>query len=208
MAPPLPAGNGGARHLACGSSHPLSRTRWGRLVGSRSTPPRRRPAHTRRAVLFATAVRCHPRRVSNPRLHGRRRSVRRSTPRSVARAPCLSRGRTSRAPRVLSPPQRVCPPVACCVGPNPPQAAHGRPCLTLPTGPPAAIRAVAIIGPLPGIVISRGHSGWGWARLARVCGAEAIGSPQATHASTSCPHLSWLNAVRVSVADARVSPTA
>jgi hypothetical protein len=90
-----------------------------------------------------------------PRIHWLRLSVRSSTQRSVARAPWINSLRNYRSPRLLIPNNRVCPPVECYLGTNPSQAANWRPCLNTPTWPTAAISAVAVIGPIPGIVISR-----------------------------------------------------
>jgi len=73
----------------------------------------------------------------------------------VARAPWISSLRTELSPRLLIPNKRVCPPVECCVGTKPHQAANWRPFLHTPPLPTAATRAVAVIGPIPGMVIKR-----------------------------------------------------
>ena len=70
----------------------------------------------------ATAVRFQPRRSSTPRIHGLRRSGFVLAHRSVARAPWLSNVRQELSPRVLSPHNRVCPPVECGWGTQPTHA--------------------------------------------------------------------------------------
>src|SRR5215472_6956158 len=60
---------------------------------------------------------------------------------------------------LLIPNKRVCPPVECCLGTNPNQAANCRPLVKPPTSPTAAINAVAVRGPMPGIVNRRWLSG-------------------------------------------------
>src|SRR5215510_4449349 len=131
------------------------------FVLSLYTPPRLSKAHTIRAFLFATAtaVRFHPRRSSNPRSHWLRLSVFVLAQRSVARAPCISSLRRELSPRLLIPNKRGCPPVAYCLGTHPHHAAHGRPVVKTPTSPTAASRAVAVTGPMPGIVNRRWLSG-------------------------------------------------
>src|SRR5215813_14529857 len=127
------------------------------FVLSPYTPPRLSKAHTIRAFLFATAtaVRFHPRRSSTPRIHRLRLSVFVLAQRRVARAPWSSSLRRYLSPRFLIPNKRVCPPVECCLGTKPHHAAHCRPLVKPPTSPPAAISAVAVIGPTPGIVNRR-----------------------------------------------------
>src|SRR5215470_6148454 len=77
----------------------------------------------------------------------------------VARAPWISSLRTELSPRLLIPNKRVCPPVECCLGTNPHQAANCRPLVKPPTSPTAAINAVAVRGPMPGIGNRRWLSG-------------------------------------------------
>src|SRR5437764_6145494 len=112
-----------------------------------------------RAVLFARAT-------ATTRLGRRRRSpitqgsalvaFERSR---LALAPLISRRRKYRLPRFEMPPRRALPPVECCRGTRPSHAANSR-ALANPLGSTTiAAIAVAMIGPMPGIVAKRWLSG-------------------------------------------------
>ena len=116
-----------------------------------------RRAHTVRAFLcaHATAARLCPRRARRALRQRRRSSSLGSSPRSGARAPGTHHVRRELWPRWLTPRSRGMPPGACSRGTHPSQAAPWRPFLHGGTSPIAARRAVAVTGPLPGMVCKR-----------------------------------------------------
>ena len=70
-------------------------------------------------------------------------------------APCTKSFRRYLFPRLLVPVSFCLPPVECSPGTTPSQAANPRPFLKAAPLPMAAIVAVAVIGPMPGIATSR-----------------------------------------------------
>jgi len=109
-----------------------------------------------RAILFASATAAT--------LIGRRSMMRTSQSRFVpccrayritAIAPATSSHRKYRLPCFEIPPRRSLPPVECCLGTSPIQAAKLRPDENAFQSPTSATRAVATIGPMPGISSSR-----------------------------------------------------
>src|SRR2546425_9630645 len=73
----------------------------------------------------------------------------------TARAPCTKSLRKSEFPRLLIPSSFCLPPVVCSPGTTPSQAANSRPLRKAAPLPIAAMTAVAVIGPMPGIATSR-----------------------------------------------------
>ena len=73
----------------------------------------------------------------------------------TAIAPATSNHRKCRLPCFEILPSRSLPPVECCLGTNPIQAARLRPEENAFQSPTSAIKAVATIGPTPGISCSR-----------------------------------------------------
>src|SRR6266478_6631581 len=73
----------------------------------------------------------------------------------TAIAPVTSSHRKYRLPCLVMPPSRSLPPVVCCFGTNPIQAARLRPDPNAFQSPISATKAVATIGPMPGISSSR-----------------------------------------------------
>jgi hypothetical protein len=102
----------------------------------------------------AAAARFLPRRAMRAFSHRLRSSCFESTPRSVARAPWTNNFRRELSPRVLIPRSRGVPPVECSRGTNPSQAENWRPFVNGVASPIAVIRAVALTGPIPGMVYS------------------------------------------------------
>jgi hypothetical protein len=103
----------------------------------------------------ATAARLLPRRAMSAVSHRLRSSGFESTQRRVARAPCTNSLRREPSPRVLIPRRRGLPPVECSGGANPSQAEHWRPFLDWVASLTAARMALALLGPLPGMVCRR-----------------------------------------------------
>src|SRR3954452_15910951 len=68
----------------------------------------------------------------------------------TAMAPAISNHRRYRLPCLEIPPSRSLPPVECCLGTSPIQAARLRPDENSFQSPTSATRAVATIGPTPG----------------------------------------------------------
>ena len=69
-------------------------------------------------------------------------------------APIISKRRKDRSPIFVVAPSRCLPPVECCRGKRPSQATESRPRRKVSGGGARATKAVAINGPIPGIVIS------------------------------------------------------
>jgi len=61
-------------------------------------------------------------------------------------------------------PNRILPPVVYCRGVNPSQAANWRPFLNCLGSPTLASSAVAVMAPMPGIVINRFAGSLSWTR--------------------------------------------
>src|SRR3954453_2309955 len=112
-----------------------------------------------RAVLFAiaTATTMLGRRRRKPITHG---SALVALERSrLALAPLMSNRRKYWLPRLDIPPRRLLPPVEFCRGTKPSHAANSRP-LRKPLGSATiAAIAVAMMGPMPGIVAKRWLTG-------------------------------------------------
>jgi hypothetical protein len=111
-----------------------------------------------RASLLASATmavfRCA--RVSRLRNHSPRRVLLDASGDIAARAPWISNFRRYLLPRFVMPTsRRIFPPVVISRGTNPSHAARSRPREKLRPSPIAAIKAVAFITPIPGIVASR-----------------------------------------------------
>ncbi len=111
-----------------------------------------------RASLFASATVTSRtgRRASTPRTHRPALLSQRVARQTIEVAPSTSSLRISALPAFVIPPRRVLPPVECCRGTRPSQAAKCRARLKAPMWSPtvAAIRE-AVIGPMPGIVARR-----------------------------------------------------
>src|SRR3981189_900382 len=73
----------------------------------------------------------------------------------TAIAPTISNHRKYRLPCLVMLPSLSLPPVVCCFGTNPIQAARLRPEENVFQSPISATNAVAPIGPMPGISASR-----------------------------------------------------
>ena len=121
-----------------------------------SVLPRTIIAQAMGAILLASATAAT--------LIGRRCMIRASQSRLVpccrayrmtAIAPATSSHRKYRLPCFEIPPSRSLPPVECCLGTSPIQAARLRPDENAFQSPTSATRAVATIGPTPGISSSR-----------------------------------------------------
>src|SRR3954471_5145869 len=116
-------------------------------------------AQAMRAVLFAnaTATTKLGRRRRNPITHG---SALVAFERSrLALAPLISSRRKYWLPRLDMPPSRVLPPVEFCRGTRPSHAANSRPLRNAIGSTTVAAIAVAIIGPIPGMVAKRWLTG-------------------------------------------------
>src|SRR5438477_4550595 len=108
-----------------------------------------------RAVLLAsaTATTSGDRRRRNPITHG---SALVAFERSrLALAPLIISRRKYWLPRLDIPPRRVLPPVEFCRGTRPSHAANSRPLRNAIGSTTVAAIAVAMIGPMPGIVANR-----------------------------------------------------
>src|SRR5215472_353295 len=131
-----------------------------------------------RAVLFAsaTATTRLGRRWRSPITHG---SALVAFERSkLALAPLIRSRRKYWLPRLDIPPRRYLPPVECCRGTRPSQAANSRP-LRKPLGSTTvAAMAVAMIGPMPGTLARR------WLTGLLLCQAMSCFSIAATAASS------------------------
>lgn len=79
-------------------------------------------------------------------------------------APMISNRRGDRPPIFVVAPRRCFPPVECCRGTRPSQAAKSRPRRKVSGGGARATKVVAISGPMPGIVISRRATSFSLAR--------------------------------------------
>ena len=128
----------------------------GSNLGSLNCSPRTIMAQAMRAILLASATAAT--------LIGRRSiicaSQRRRVPccrayRITAMAPVTSSHRKYRFPCFEILPRRSLPPVECCLGTSPIQAARLRPDENSFQSPTSETRAVATIGPTPGICSSR-----------------------------------------------------
>jgi len=102
-------------------------------------------------------------KVFNHRLRG---SVLFSTTLSADLAPWINNILRYVSPRLLIPSNQFLPPLLCCLGVNPNQAAISRPRLNCLPSPTAQRMAVAMTGPMPGIPCKRLAVGsalaWAW----------------------------------------------
>src|SRR5215813_10686192 len=116
-----------------------------------------RKAQTVRAILLA--------RATITSIRGFRASIRASQApdgvpclialRTTELAPMISRRRSVRSPIFDVAPSFCLPPLECCDGVSPTQAAKSRPLLKALVGGANAANAVAVTGPTPGMVVSR-----------------------------------------------------
>ena len=136
-----------------------------RYAAWRYTSPVASKAHSIRACLFAraTAATWVPRRALSCGSQTLRVSFFPSHRRMTAMAPWSKSRRRYGLPRLLTPPSLVLPPVPCCVGTNPSQAAQWRPFLKAPGSWTAATHAVAVSGPTPSTALSRCQTSNCWA---------------------------------------------
>jgi hypothetical protein len=79
----------------------------------------------------------------------------RAARRTAATAPMISNLRMSRRPIFDVRPSRSLPPLECCLGVRPTQAAKSRPFENVSISDAKVVIAAALIGPNPGIVVSR-----------------------------------------------------
>ena len=111
-----------------------------------------------RAILFASATRAN---IAGLRASRSPSHVPGCASRWVWRliitllAPMISSRLRDRSPIFVVAPRRCLPPVECCLGTNPSQAAKSRALRNVSGGGASVARAVAIKGPIPGTVISR-----------------------------------------------------
>jgi hypothetical protein len=128
----------------------------GQHLGSLKRSPRTMMAQAIRAILLASATAA----TLTGRRPLRRTSQSRFVPccrvyRITAMAPATSSHRKCRLPCFDILPSLSLPPVECCRGTNPIQAARLRPDENAVQSPTSATKAVATIGPMPGISSSR-----------------------------------------------------
>ena len=114
-------------------------------------------AQTMRAILLASATATSIRglRASILTSQGSFVSPRLTAELTTAMAPMIKRRLRSRWPIFDILPSLGWPPVVCCHGTRPSRAKKSRPRRKLSIGGPKAWSAIAPIGPIPGIVISR-----------------------------------------------------
>ena len=113
-----------------------------------------------RAILLASAPATSIRGLSASILASQGSFVlpRRTAELTTAMAPMIKRRLKSRWPIFDILPSLGLPPVVCCRGTRPSQAEKSRPRRKLSIGGAKAWSAIALIGPIPGIVISRAAS--------------------------------------------------
>ena len=121
-----------------------------------------------RAILLASATATSIRglRASILASQGSFVPPRRTAELTTAMAPMIKRRLRSRWPIFDILPSLGLPPVVCCRGTRPSQAEKSRPRRKLSIGGAKAWSAIALIGPIPGIVISRAASS-SWRAQAR-----------------------------------------
>jgi len=93
----------------------------------------------------------------------------RAAQRTTELAPMMSRRRSVRSPIFDVAPSLCFPPVECCNGVSPSQAAKSRPRLNVSAGGASAAMAVAITGPTPGMLMRRRATSSSLARRAMRC---------------------------------------
>ena len=98
--------------------------------------------------------------------------------------PRISRRLRERSPILVVAPRRCLPPVECCLGVSPSQAAKSRARRNVSGGGASVASAVAISGPMPGIVISRRAVSSSRARRAISASSVAIRSSRWRSPST------------------------
>src|SRR5919107_4006370 len=125
-------------------------------------------AQTILAILLARATVTSMRglRASMPISHGLARDLSRAATLAAELAPRISSRRKLRSPIFEVRPSRSFPPLECCFGVRPSQAAKSRPRRKVDAGGASATRAVATTGPIPGMVIRRLAAGSALARVA------------------------------------------
>src|SRR3954451_13565377 len=154
-----------------------------------------------RASLFASATVTSRtgRRASTPRTHRPALLSQHVARQTMEVAPSTSSLRISALPAFVIPPKRVLPPVECCRGTRPSQAAKRWALRKAPTWSPtvAAIRE-AVIGPMPGIEARRravaSWRAWRTIRSSRVAARPATAQPCACSSALACrpPHTGTL----------------
>lgn len=114
-------------------------------------------AHMVRASLFATATATTIglRRSSKASIQGPLTRERAFGYRTTVRAPKTNRWRRYRSPCLVIPPSLCLPPEEFCRGVRPSQAANSRPDRKADGSGIVAAKAVAVIGPIPGMVASK-----------------------------------------------------
>ena len=112
-------------------------------------------------------------RASMRASHEPSRTRRRMAQRISAAAPTINSRLKSRWPILDILPSRGLPPVECCRGTSPSQAEKSRPRRKLSIGGAKAWIAVALIGPIPGMVIRRRASS-SWRTCARICFSRSL----------------------------------
>ena len=119
----------------------------------RNTSPVESIAQIVRASLFATATATTigRRRSSKASIHGPSTRERALGYRTTVRAPRTSRWRRYRSPCLVMPPSLCLPPDEFWRGVRPSQAANSRPDRNADGSDIVAAKAVAVIGPIPGI---------------------------------------------------------
>ena len=105
----------------------------------------------------------------------------------TAVAPTTSNHRKYRLPCLVMLPSLSLPPVVCCFGTNPIQAARLRPDANAFQSPISATRAVATTGPMPGISASRRLASHERCKVRILLSMDPISAPIALYcrASTS-----------------------
>jgi len=139
-------------------------------AGALYDPPRAISAQTVLAILFASATVISMRgfRASMPANHAPALSGLRPATFVTELAPMMRSLRKLRSPIFVVRPRRSFPPLECCRGTRPSQAAKSRPRRKVLAAGASAASAVAITGPTPGIVISRLATGSAFARYLAV----------------------------------------
>ena len=138
--------------------------------GALYDPPCAISAQTVLAILFASATVISMRgfRASMPANHAPALSGLRPATFVTELAPMMRSLRKLRSPIFVVRPRRSFPPLECCRGTRPSQAAKSRPRRKVLAAGASATSAVAITGPTPGIVISRLATGSAFARYLAV----------------------------------------
>jgi len=110
----------------------------------------------------------------------------------AARAPCISIFRKYLLPRLVMPNKRGLPPVVACRGTRPSHAARLRPRAKVSASPTAAISAVALSAPIPGMLVSRRAASSRFASTANSASNAAILSSSASYRVSMSSIRSWI----------------